>query len=198
MPCCRLTGNAVRSALSPVSTISCTGADSRGTSTTCGVERRRRSTSASSLSGAVPKARARRARLPMTLPTSCAPSRPTRSKNTALALPSSAAATSASSAVPALTSSSPVCRNSSTKRRSLNRSRSIPVSRVLAFTAPTLLAKSTAYRTTAAWRGFRVAPALPRVYTSFHNTDRPESRSAAHPEKEAPWQASNSPSTEDR
>src|SRR6266705_3122353 len=194
-PCWRLTGSVVRSALSPVSTTSCAGAASRGTSTTCGAVRRRRSTSASSLSGVAPKARARRARPPMTLPASCAPSLPTRSKSTALALPSSARATSASSAVPACTSSSPVCRNSSTNRRSLNRSRSIPVSRALAFTAPTPPCQINGVSYHPGARGNRVAPALREVYTIFTKSTGPVPARPHIQTKEASWQASNSQST---
>src|SRR5262252_7740147 len=138
MPCWRCTGSAVRSACSPASTTSWAGAASRGTSTTCGASLRRLSTSASSLSGATPNARARRERPPMTLPASCAPSGPTRSNSTAFALPSRPCATSARSTFPGRTSSSPACRISSTKRRSLKRSRSMPVSRTLAFTASPL------------------------------------------------------------
>src|SRR5690242_4584078 len=118
-PCWRCTGKAVKSG--SFSTTSWHGAFE--TSTTSGRALRRESTSGSSRCGVVPKAVARRERLPATLPASEAPSGPARCSQTALGLPSSIPATSAS-ATGASTFWSSSGPSDSRKRRNRKRSKS--------------------------------------------------------------------------
>src|SRR5262245_20295103 len=121
-PCCRCTGRVVRSG--SFSTTSWQGAFA--TSTISGFAFNRASTSWRRRSRVVPKACARRERLPATFPASAAPSGPARLNHTALGLPSSTPANSASA-----TGLSTFCISSdgseSRKRRRRKRSRSISV-----------------------------------------------------------------------
>src|SRR5262245_1281524 len=124
-PCCRCTGNVVRSASSPVSTTSCTGACAEGTSMGASGCRRRSRKAAGKPGSSVSSAAARRRRVPITLPTSSVFSGPTARNQTAWGLQSSIAATSIRSIGSSWTTHSPCCTSFSTKWRKRNSSVSV-------------------------------------------------------------------------
>src|SRR5712691_1233327 len=124
----------VRSASSPVSTTSCTGACADGTSIgAIGCRSRSRSTAGKPASS-VSSAAASRRRVPITLPTSSVFSGPTLRNHTACGLQSSTAATSIRSIGSSWTVHSPCCTSFSTKWRKRNFSVSAWVIRVLPIT----------------------------------------------------------------
>src|SRR5215470_3813256 len=124
-PCCRCTGNVVRSASSPVSTTSCTGACADGTSIGATGCRRRSRRAAGKPGSSVSSAAASRRRVPITLPTSSVLSGPTARNQTAWGLQSSTAATSIRSIGSSWTTHSPCCTSFSTKWRKRNFSVSV-------------------------------------------------------------------------
>src|SRR5215510_10315546 len=124
-PCCRCTGNVVRSASSPVSTTSCTGACAEGTSIGATGCRRRARRAAGKPGSSVSSAAARRRRVPITLPTSSVFSGPTARNQTTWGLQSSTAATSMRSIGSSWTTHSPCCTSFSTKWRKRNFSVSV-------------------------------------------------------------------------
>src|ERR1700757_34070 len=124
-PCCRCTGNVVRSASSPVSTTSCTAACGEGTSIGANGCRRRSRRAAGKPGSSVSRAAASRRRVPITLPTSSALSGPTARNQTARGLQSSTAATSMRSIGSSWTTHSPCCTSFSTKWRRRNFSVSV-------------------------------------------------------------------------
>src|SRR5262249_36183771 len=124
-PCCKCTGNVVRSASSPVSTTPCTGACAEGTSIGATGCRRRSRRAAGKPGSSVSSAAASRRRVPITLPTSSAFSGPTARNQTARGLQSSIAATSMRSIGSSWTTHSPCCTSFSTKWRKRNFSVSV-------------------------------------------------------------------------
>src|SRR5262252_1259666 len=124
-PCCKCTGNVVRSASSPVSTTPCTGACAEGTSIGATGCRRRSRRAAGKPGSSVSSAAASRRRVPITLPTSSAFSGPTAWNQTARGLQSSTAATSMRSIGSSWTTHSPCCTSFSTKWRKRNFSVSV-------------------------------------------------------------------------
>src|SRR5215471_13230201 len=124
-PCCRCTGNVVKSASSPVSTTSCTGACAEGTSIGATGCRRRSRRAAGKPGSSVSSAAASRRRVPITLPTSSVFSGPTARNQTAWGLQSSTAATSMRSIGSSWTTHSPCCTSFSTKWRKRNFSVSV-------------------------------------------------------------------------
>src|SRR3984893_3520791 len=124
-PCCRCTGSVVRSASSPVSTTSCTGAGAEGTSIGATGCRSRSRRMAGKPGSSVSSAAASRRRVPITLPTSSVFSGPTARNQTAWGLQSSTVATSMRSIGSSWMTHSPCCTSFSTKWRKRNFSVSV-------------------------------------------------------------------------